>query len=76
MKLSQTKRLERLLDRYANGGLDRRTFLSLTAAAAAAMGLSARWVAPALAAVTEVRFDGFGPERDEVVETKRLRPRP
>jgi hypothetical protein len=23
-----------------------------------------------------VRFDGFGPERDEVVETKRLRPRP
>jgi spermidine/putrescine transport system substrate-binding protein len=60
MKMSSTKRLERLLDRYQNGGLSRRTFLGLTAAAAAGAGLSMRWSSPALAAVTEVRFDGWG----------------
>ena len=31
MKISDTKRLERLHDRYMNGGLDRRAFLGLTA---------------------------------------------
>ena len=36
MKLSTTKRLERLHQRYANGDLSRRTFLTLTAAAASA----------------------------------------
>lgn len=60
MKMSQTKRLERLLERKGNGGLDRRTFLGLSAAAAASLGLSARWIGPALAQVTEVRFDGWG----------------
>ncbi len=60
MKMSQTKRLERLLERKANGGLDRRTFLGLSAAAAASLGLSARWIGPALADVKEVRFDGWG----------------
>ena len=60
MKLTTTKRLERLHERYMNGGLDRRSFLGLTAAAAAATGLSLRWAPSALAAVQEVRFDGWG----------------
>jgi spermidine/putrescine transport system substrate-binding protein len=60
MKMSSTKRLERLLERYQNGGMNRRTFLGLTAAAAATAGLSTRWSGAALAAVTEVRFDGWG----------------
>ena len=33
-KLTTTKRLERLTERYMNGGMDRRTFLGLAAAAA------------------------------------------
>ncbi|TGW00786.1 twin-arginine translocation signal domain-containing protein, partial [Mesorhizobium sp. M2D.F.Ca.ET.145.01.1.1] len=60
MKLTTTKRLERLHDRYANGDLSRRTFLTLTAAAAASAGLSMPWMGRALAAVQEVRFDGWG----------------
>src|SRR4029453_16727108 len=60
MKLSQTMRLERLKERYQNGGMDRRTFLGLTAAALASAGLTTRWSGAALAAVTEVRFDGWG----------------
>ena len=31
MKMSSTRRLEKLLDRYRNGGMDRRAFLGLTA---------------------------------------------
>ncbi|TIP72236.1 MAG: extracellular solute-binding protein [Mesorhizobium sp.] len=60
MKLTTTKRLERLHDRYVNGDLSRRTFLTLTAAAAASTGLSMPWMSEALAAVKEVRFDGWG----------------
>ena len=60
MKMSSTKRLERLLDRYQDGGLSRRDFLGLSAAAAASVGLSTRWSGAALAAVSEVRFDGWG----------------
>jgi spermidine/putrescine transport system substrate-binding protein len=60
MKMSDTKRLERLHERYMNGGLSRRSFLGLTAAAAASAGLSMPWMGRALAAVTEVRFDGWG----------------
>ncbi len=60
MKMSSTKRLERLLDRYQDGGMSRRTFLGLSAAAAASVGLSTRWSGAALAAVSEVRFDGWG----------------
>ena len=59
-KITQTKRLERLLTRYQDGGLDRRKFLGLAAAAAASVGLSTRWTGSALAAVSEVRFDGWG----------------
>lgn len=60
MKMSSTKRLERLLGRYQDGGMSRRTFLGLSAAAAASVGLSTRWSGAALAAVSEVRFDGWG----------------
>jgi spermidine/putrescine transport system substrate-binding protein len=57
MKLSTTKRLERLKDGYLSGGIDRRTFLGLTAAAAASAGLTMRWSRPALAAVNrEIRL--------------------
>ena len=54
MKLTTTKRLERLNERYANGDISRRSFLTLTAAAAAATGLSTPWMGRALAAVSEV----------------------
>jgi spermidine/putrescine transport system substrate-binding protein len=60
MKISSTRRLERLQDRYANGGMNRRTFLGLTAATAASMGVMTSWGRGALAALTEVRFDGWG----------------
>ena len=60
MKLSTTKRLERLKDRYLDGAIDRRTFLGLTAAAAASAGIGMRWSRSAIAQVKEVRFDGWG----------------
>ena len=44
MKISTTKRLERLTERYMNGGIDRRAFLGLAAAAGATAGLSMRWM--------------------------------
>ena len=49
MKLTTTKRLERLTERYMNGGIDRRAFLGLAAAAGATAGLSMRWMPQALA---------------------------
>jgi spermidine/putrescine transport system substrate-binding protein len=60
MKIDTTKRLERLLDRYQNGDLDRRSFLGLTAAAAISAGIVTGWSRRALAGATEVRFDGWG----------------
>jgi spermidine/putrescine transport system substrate-binding protein len=60
MTMDMTKRLESLLDRYRTGGIDRRTFLSLTAAAAATAGVTTGWSRKALAAAGEVRFDGWG----------------
>jgi spermidine/putrescine transport system substrate-binding protein len=74
MKLSQTKRLERLKDRYLGGAIDRRTFLGLTAAAAASLGVVARWTRPALAAVTEVRFDGWGGVVQEAIDKYAFQP--
>jgi spermidine/putrescine transport system substrate-binding protein len=74
MKISTTKRLERLTERYMNGGLDRRSFLGLTAAAAATAGLGLRWAPPALAAVTEVRFDGWGGVVQEAIDKYAFQP--
>ena len=74
MKLTQTKRLERLQERHLNGGLDRRMFLGLTAAAAASAGVLTRWSGPALAAVTEVRFDGWGGVVQEAIDKYAFQP--
>lgn len=74
MKLTQTKRLERLTERHMNGGMDRRTFLRLTAAAAASAGVLTRWSGQALAAVTEVRFDGWGGVVQEAIDKYAFQP--
>jgi spermidine/putrescine transport system substrate-binding protein len=74
MKISTTKRLERLTERYLNGGMDRRTFLGLAAAAGAAAGLNLRWMPQALAAVTEVRFDGWGGVVQEAIDKYAFQP--
>lgn len=74
MKLTTTTRLERLHDRYMNGGIDRRRFLGLTAAAAAAAGVGLRWAPSALAAVQEVRFDGWGGVVQEAIDKYALQP--
>jgi spermidine/putrescine transport system substrate-binding protein len=74
MKLSTTKRLERLTERYMNGGMDRRTFLGLAAAAAATAGVGTRWTGQALAAVTEVRFDGWGGVVQEAIDKFAFQP--
>src|SRR5215510_2780815 len=74
MKLSQTRRLDNLKDAYLTGTIDRRTFLGLTAAAAASMGVMTRWSGPALAAVTEVRFDGWGGVVQEAIDKFAFQP--
>jgi spermidine/putrescine transport system substrate-binding protein len=59
--MDNTKRYERLLDRYRNGDLDRRGFLGLIGAAGAAYGLQTPFSRMALAQdVQQVRFDGWG----------------
>ncbi len=63
MKITQTRRLEKLIERYKDGGIDRRTFLGLTAAAAAALGVSARWTRPALAAANRSPLRRLGRRR-------------
>jgi spermidine/putrescine transport system substrate-binding protein len=60
MKMSSTRRLERLKEIYGNGGIGRRRFLGLTAATAATMGVTLSWGHRALADVKQVRFDGWG----------------
>ncbi|RWL91607.1 MAG: extracellular solute-binding protein [Mesorhizobium sp.] len=74
MKLTTTKRLERLQDRYLNGDLSRRTFLTLTAAAAASAGLSMPWMGRPLAAVQEVRFDGWGGTVQDAIDKYAFQP--
>jgi spermidine/putrescine transport system substrate-binding protein len=61
--MSNTKRYERLLERYRNGDIDRRTFLRLLSVAGLAAGVVGgplRPISEALAAVEQVRFDGWG----------------
>lgn len=74
MKMSTTRRLERLTERYMNGGMSRRTFLGLTAAAATTAGLGFRWSGEALAAVSEVRFDGWGGVVQEAIDKYAFQP--
>ncbi|NIR31039.1 MAG: extracellular solute-binding protein [Gammaproteobacteria bacterium] len=65
MKDKGTERYQRLLERYRNGDVDRRTFLGLLGAAGMAAGLGGGVMSAlgrhALAAeVKQVRFDGWG----------------
>ena len=74
MKLTQTKRLERLNERYRQWRYRPPTFLGLTAAAAASTGVMTRWSGAALAAVTEVRFDGWGGVVQEAIDKFAFQP--
>jgi spermidine/putrescine transport system substrate-binding protein len=74
MKMSSTRRLERLKEAYGNGAIDRRKFLSLTAAAAASMGVMTSWGRGALAAGKEVRFDGWGGVVQEAIDKYAFQP--
>ena len=74
MKLSTTRRLERLHDRHMNGGLERRRFLGLTAAAVASAGLYLPWGSKALAQVKDVRFDGWGGVVQEAMDKYAFQP--
>ena len=74
MTMSQTRRLERLKERYLNGGMSRRTFLGLTAAAAAGAGINLKWGGPALAAAKDVRFDGWGGSVQEAMDKYAFKP--
>ncbi|MAN98839.1 extracellular solute-binding protein [uncultured Roseovarius sp.] len=59
--MDNTKRYERLLDRYRNGDLDRRNFLGLIGAAGLAYGVQTPFAKFAHAQdVKQVRFDGWG----------------
>ena len=58
--MDNTRRYERLLDRYMNGDLDRRKFLGLIGAAGLAYGVQTPFARQALAATEQVRFDGWG----------------
>ncbi|MCF8467063.1 MAG: extracellular solute-binding protein [Sneathiella sp.] len=58
--MDNSKRYERLLERYNNGDLDRRSFLGLIGAAGLAYGVATPFAKQALAATEQVRFDGWG----------------
>ena len=59
--MDNTKRFERLLERYRNGDLERRTFLGLIGAAGLAYGVQTPFAGMARAqTVSQVRFDGWG----------------
>jgi len=62
--MTNSKRYEKLLERYRNGDIDRRTFLGLLSVAgisAGVLGGPLRPISKALAAdVEQIRFDGWG----------------
>lgn len=68
--MDNTKRYERLLDRYRNGDLDRRNFLGLIGAAGLAYGVQTPFAKFAQAQdVKQVRFDGWGGVVSEAFRT-------
>jgi len=59
--MDNSKRYQRLLERYKNGDVDRRTFLGLVGAAGVAYGVVSPFSRYAAAATPDqVRFDGWG----------------
>lgn len=59
--MDNSKRYQRLLERYKNGDVDRRTFLGLIGAAGVAYGVVSPFSRHAAAATPDqVRFDGWG----------------
>jgi len=60
--MDDTKRYERLRERFQNGDISRRSFFGLLAAAGAAYGLQMPFARQAFAQsdVSQVRFDGWG----------------
>ena len=76
--MDSTKRYKRLLERYMNGDLDRRAFFTLLGAAGVAAGIVGgpfRFITrDALAAVTELRFDGWGGVVSEAVSKYGIQP--
>jgi spermidine/putrescine transport system substrate-binding protein len=63
-KMSETRRYERLLERFGNGDLPRRDFMTLLGCAGLSLGVQgtvlARFSRSAHAAVEQLRFDGWG----------------
>ena len=63
-KMSETRRYERLLERFGNGDLPRRDFMTALGCAGVALGVSGavmtRFSRNAHAAVEQLRFDGWG----------------
>lgn len=73
-KRSNTERLEKLRDRFMDGDVSRRTFLTLTAAMGACAGMAMPWTRQALAAAKEVRFDGWGGVVQEALDKHAFKP--
>mgnify|MGYP006295116417 CR=1 FL=1 len=58
--MDNTKRYERLRERFLNGDISKRKFLGLLGAAGLAYGVHTPFAKMARGAVEEVRFDGWG----------------
>jgi spermidine/putrescine transport system substrate-binding protein len=74
--MDNTKRYERLLERYRNGDIDRRSFLGLIGAAGLAYGVVSPFsrYAGAAAKPDQVRFDGWGGVVSEAFRTHAFDP--
>jgi spermidine/putrescine transport system substrate-binding protein len=74
--MDNTKRYERLLERYRNGDIDRRSFLGLIGAAGLAYGVVSPFsrYAEAAAKPDQVRFDGWGGVVSEAFRTHAFDP--
>lgn len=76
--MDDTKRYERLLERYGNGDLERRSFLGLIGCAGLAVGVVGGnltgWVRAAHAEVTQIRFDGWGGSVSEALRKNAFDP--
>src|SRR6185503_3445244 len=83
MKFGSEKKYERLLEAYGNGDVSRRDMMRLLTVAAAAVGVVGgpfgKLTREALAAVEQVRFDGWAassPRPSIISPSRRSRKRP